>query len=88
MKQRYDPDLSAAIEKSCKGFLVNTIFCNDQAMCIAEGANFADFRLLQICHIILTRLINAGVKSNGIDNFTGNSLSHLATPTINIIAKS
>ena len=87
MKQRFDPDLSTAIEKSCKGFLFKTMFCNDQAMCIAEGANFADFGLLQICHTTLSRLINAGVKSNGTDNFTGNSLSHLATPTITIVAK-
>jgi hypothetical protein len=44
--------------------------------------------LLQIYHATVAQPIFACVKWNGFDNFTGDSLSHLITPTIIIIADS
>ena len=88
MKQRIDSDLGAAIEKSCRGLLVDTGSCNDKSVCIDGGADIADFGVLQICAATLAQPIIAGVKWNGFYNFTGNFLSHLITPTITIVAKS
>jgi len=88
MKRRIGSDLSAAIEKSCRGLLVDRCFCNEKAGCIAGGAGIAGFGLLHICIATLARAINAGVKRNGFDNFTGNFLSHFITPTITIVANS
>ena len=59
MKQRIDSDLGAAIKKSCRGLLVDTCCCNDQPVCIAGGANIADFGVLHICIAELARSIIA-----------------------------
>ena len=88
MKQRIDSDLSAAIEKSCRRAVVDTCFCNDQAGCIGRGADIADFGVLHICTATLVQAIIACAKWNGFDNFAGNFLSHIITPTITIVAKS
>ena len=88
MKQRIDSDLSAAIKKSCRGLLVDRFCCNEKAGCIGGGADIADFGVLYICTATLVQPIIAGAKWNGFDNFTGNSLSHFITPTINIVAES
>jgi hypothetical protein len=87
MKQRIDSDLSATIEKLCSRLIVDTRFCNDQAVCIAGGADIADFRVLHICNATLVQPIIADIKWNGFDNFTGNSLSHLVTPNDNYCSK-
>jgi hypothetical protein len=55
-------------------------------MCIGGGPDI-DFWALQICTEILTQPINGHVKRNRFDNFTGDSLSHLITPTLPILAK-
>jgi hypothetical protein len=52
-KQRFDSDLSAAIEKLCRGFVVDRRFYNDQAGGIGGGADIVDFEMLQICSVIL-----------------------------------
>jgi len=88
MKRRFDSDLSAAIKKSCRGLLVDTGSCNDQAGCIGGSADIADFRVLHIYTATLAQPIIAGIKWNGFDNFTGNFLSHFITPAITIVAKS
>jgi hypothetical protein len=87
MKQRIDSDLSATIEKLCSRLIVDTRFCNDQAVCISGDSNIVDFRLLRICYTTLAQSIIACVKWNGFDNFTGNSLSHLVTPNDNYCSK-
>jgi hypothetical protein len=62
MKQRIGSDLSAAVEKSCRGLLVDTCFCDDQAGCVAGGADIGDFRLLTgVTEIIEKRLIILGL---------------------------
>ena len=88
MKQRFDSDLGAAIKKLCRGLLVDTCSCNDQAGCIAGGADIIDFGVLHIYIATLAQPIIACAKRNGFDNFTGNFLSHFITPTITIVAKS
>ena len=88
MKQRIGSDLGAAIKKSCCRAVVDRCFYNDQTGCIDGCADIADFRVLQIYTTTPAQPIIAGVKWNGFDNFTGNSLSHLITPTIIIVAKS
>jgi hypothetical protein len=88
MKQRFGSDLGAAVKKSYCRAVVDTCFCNDQAVCIAGGADIGDFGVLDICSAILAQPVIAGVKWNGFDNFTGNSLSHIITPTITIVANS
>lgn len=87
MKQRFDSDLSAAIEDLCRGLLVDTGCCNDKPVCIGGSADITDFGVLQICTAILDRTITAA-KRNGFDNFTGNFLSHFIIPTRIIIANS
>jgi len=88
MKQRFDSDLSATIKKSCRGLLVDTCCCNDQAGCIGGGADIADFGVLYICTATLAQPIIVCAKWNGFDNFTGNSLSHFITPIRTIVADS
>ena len=88
MKQRIGSDLGAAIKKSCCRAVVDRCFYNDQTGCIDGCADIADFRVLRIYTTTPAQPIIAGVKWNGFDNFTGNSLSHLITPTIIIVAKS
>ncbi len=94
MKQRFDSNLSAAIEKSCCRAVVYRCCCNDQAGCIAGGAD-SSFIVLRssFCGArgtqnAVRRTITAGAKRNGFDNFTGNSLSHFITPTRTIVAES
>jgi hypothetical protein len=88
MKQRIDSDLGAAIKKSRSLAVIDTRFCDDQARCIGGGTDIADFMVLHICIVTPAQSIIACVKWNGFDNFTGNSLSHLITPTITIVADS
>jgi hypothetical protein len=88
MKRRIGSDLSAAIKKSCRRAVVDRCFYNEKAGGIDGGADIVDFGVLYIFSETLARLITAGVKRNGFDNFTGNFLSHLITPTITIVAKS
>ena len=88
MKQRFDSDLGTAIEKSCRGLLVDAGSCNDKSVCVGGGADIAGFGVLYVCIATLAQAIIANAKRNGFDNFTGNFLSHLITPTITIVAKS
>jgi len=88
MGQRFDSDLSAAIEDLCRGLLVDTGCCNDKPVCICRSADIADFGVLQICTAALVRTIITAAKRNRFDNFTGNFLSHFITPTKIIIANS
>ena len=87
MKQRFDSDLSAAIENLCRGLLVDTGCCNDKPVRIGGSADISDFRILQICTAALVRTITVAKRSR-FDNFTGNFLSHFITPTRIIIANS
>ncbi len=48
MKRRIDSDLSAAIEKSCRGFLDDTYCCHEKTGRIGRGADIADFGVLRI----------------------------------------
>ena len=65
-----------------------TGFFNNQAGCIGGAANIVDFRMSGIYHATPAQHIVRRVQWNRFDNFTGNSLSHLITPTINILADS
>jgi hypothetical protein len=78
----------------CRGLIVGTGFCNDHAECISgvAGSSFGVHRSAFFgargAHNAARKTIFACVKWNGFDNFTGNSLSHLITPTIIIVADS
>jgi len=67
--------------------VVEAGFSNDQARGIAGGAGVDAFGVLGIYAAVPARHIDAGIKWNGFDNFTGNSLSHFITPTITIVAE-
>ena len=71
----------------CRGLLVDTGSNDDQPVCIDGSADIADFEVLHVYTTAVRAIINAA-KRNRFDNFTGNSLSHLITPTIIIIADS
>ena len=49
MKRRIGSDLGAAIKKSCRGAIVDRCCCNEKPVCIAGGADIADFGVLSIC---------------------------------------
>ena len=49
MKRRIDSDLSAAIEKSCRGLLDDTYCCHEKPGRIGRGADIADVGVLYIC---------------------------------------
>ena len=57
-------------------------------MRVGGSADITDFGVLQICMAALERTITTAAKRNRFDNFTGNSLSHLITPTVIIIVDS
>jgi len=88
MKQRFDSDLSAAIEDLCRRAVADTGCCNDKPVCIGGSADIADFGVMQICTAAQVRTITTAAKRNRFDNFTGNFLSHLITPTKTIVANS
>jgi len=68
--------------------IINRGIDNDQAGRIAGGADFDGFGVLSSYAEVPARPITAGAEWNRFDNFTGNSLSHIITPTITIVAKS
>ena len=75
MKRRIDSNLSAAIKKSCRGLLVDTCFCNDQADCMAGGADIADFRVLCTCITEQSRPLIPGTertRKKNMKNFKKN----------------
>jgi hypothetical protein len=93
MKRRIGTKLSTAIEKLCRMLLVDAGFYNDHAGGIGGGADssFSVHRSV-FCKARGTRnaarrTIIACIKRNGFDNFTGNSLSHLATPNDNYCSR-
>jgi hypothetical protein len=86
MKRRNGRDSGPAIEKLCRRVLVDRGCRNDQAMGIGGGADI-DFWASQIGTEILAQPIIRCVKWNRFDNFTGDSLSHLITPIIIIVAE-
>ena len=57
-------------------------------MSIGGGADIVDFGQVQACIEILTQPINGCFKRNRFDNLTGDSLSHLITPTTIIVSES
>jgi hypothetical protein len=57
-------------------------------MSIGGGADVVDFGQVQACIEVLVQPINGYIKRNRFDNFTGNSLSHLITPTMIIVSES
>jgi hypothetical protein len=81
-------DLGTAIEKLCRRVLFDIGCRNDQAMSIGGGADIVDFGQVQACTEILTQPIIRCAKRNRFDNFTGDSLSHLITPTMIIVSES
>jgi hypothetical protein len=57
-------------------------------MSIGGGAGIVGFGQVQACTEIPAQPIIRCVKRNGFDNSTGDSLSHLITPTLPILAES
>ena len=71
-------DLGAAVEKLCRGLVVDAVFYNDQARSVAGGAG-SSFGVACSALNAARRTIIAGAEWSGFDNFTGNFLSHLVT---------
>jgi hypothetical protein len=87
MKQKTGSQLSAAVEKLRCRLLVDRGIDDGHAGRIAGAADVDGFGVRDIYAAVPARPIIAGAKRNGIDNFTGNSLSHFITPTITIVAE-
>jgi hypothetical protein len=72
---------------SC-GLIVDRCIDNEKAGRITGGADTDGFGVLSIRAEVPAWPITTGAEWNGFDNFTGNSLSHIITPTITIVAES
>ena len=86
MMQRIDSDLSTAVENSCRGFVVDTGFCDDHAGGV-DGTADSSIRAARGACNAARRMVVVGVKRNGFDNFTGDSLGHLLTPNDNYYSR-
>ena len=88
MGRSLDSDSGAAIEKLCRGAVVDKCSRNDKAACIGGGADFVDREVLDACPAVPAQRIIACAKRNGFDNSAGNSFSHSTTPVDTIVAES
>lgn len=69
-------------------FVVDGCIYDYKTVCVAGCAGIYGFGEMDISAEMTARCTIAGAKRNRFDNFTGNSLSHIITPTIIIVADS